>query len=365
MITPIVRWIFFILIGIPFQFLIYIIYPVFHLFWRVFIYKDSPIKDPKHEYVPDNETFGQIRDSYFHNNDDDHNALTHWGLFWTLPNLGLHGLRKLITSDGAFLRRWVTNTPHDGDSRPDQGFHVSGDCVVSWCFAAAGINLGQNPQLFDLLVSDVERAANHYLKNLGTVSNMPDAKNWVSARCNNFGINFCPDGTLGLGQPMTGPQFYTNSCLFALAYAWTQKPKWKFIFWTHWFLFGGWFWAFSPVLYTKNWKGGYVRDITMKALWVHLHILGPRWWILHPMEFITFKIAEYRNDLFFAMWGMKISGDLPHNLNPFFSQNFEANNEASPRINQWVRPGVEKVQILSSVHEKEFSAFLSKRLPKI
>jgi hypothetical protein len=96
--------------------------------------------------------------------------------------------------------------------------------------------------------------------------------------------------------------------------------KWKVVFWLHWILLGGWYWAFSPVIWNKDKQLFYVRDMTMKALYVHKFVFGNRWWIRKPMEFIAFKTSNVRNDMWYAMMGIAPVYELPNSMDAFFSQ---------------------------------------------
>jgi len=358
----ITRWILFIFPGYPLHVLTMLLYPLAWVWWRLTQFEPAPKLVAKHERVPFEPWHAAIRDGGFHANGDDHNALTHWGLYLADPEAAKIGLMKLIGIQGEFLRRWR--------GQVGEAFYVSGDCVVAWVFAAA-MYLRTNSQSTGgtIVKQELFRAAGHYLRNLGSKSTTrgededePIAQGWVSARCNNFGVNYCPDGAGGIGQPCAGPQFYTTSCLFALA---SQHSKfYRGVFWVHWVLMGGWLWAFAPVLYTKKTKLGYVRDITMRSLFVHLLVFGPRWWITRPMHFIAFDIAEAENDLFYAMMGwasanmmverkqlpatvagvQPVGYGLPDVMEPFFSQEIDATSRASDKANIWIKPGILKVR---------------------
>jgi hypothetical protein len=207
---------------------------------------------------------------------------------------------------------------------------VSGDVVISWAFANLFIiETKENNAL-------IRKVAMNYLKNLGTRSYDEINQGDVSNRCNNFGVNYCPDSdTLKLGQPAAGPQFYTNSALFALASK--ESSFFKAVFWVHWIVMGGWYWAFSPLLYTKNKPLNYVKDMTMKALFVHQQVFGDRWWIKKPMETIAYELSTHRNDLFYAMRG-KDPGPMPEVMDSFFSQMGDATSRRSDRMSAYI-PG--------------------------
>lgn len=329
--TGFVRWVIFIFIGYPFQILFNCIYPLLHIVWRFreFSYiKPEDRRLPQYSGAPISEIHSDIRDSVFCNSTDDHNALEHYGLFFVHQDKGKTGLEYLIYKDGAFLRRFF-------DGR-HEGYRTSGDCVVTWSFAYSLLDKAYRP------VEALRAAAKHYLWNLGAKSNMWDAAGWVSSRCNNFGLNYCPDGWKGLGQPMAGPQFWVNSAVLALAsrdLGW----KWKAAFWAHFWLMGGPLWVLSPQLYTRKNKLGYSRDIVMKALWCHLDVFGARWWVTYPMKFIHDFCGEGYPALFEAMLGRKPKEPLPKILSGWHSQSLWGDSN-SDREDIWIPVAVEYVR---------------------
>jgi hypothetical protein len=292
-----IRWILFLSVGFPFQFIVYAIYPLLWVYWRIFIFKKTEKLKPVH-WEPDFETGRATKlNGLLLDNDDDHGALTQYGFIQP------EGLELLVDKEGNFVRGI------DYSQNLNMNY-VSGDCVVAWCFA------------YSLIPDDkrdyklIEKVAWNYLKYLGSRSWDELSKGDVSNRCNNFGINYCPDSDLlKLGQPMAGPQFYTSSALFALAAK--KSLFFKFVFWIHWVLLGGWYWAWWPVINPKD-QYWYVFDITMKALWVHRDVFGNRWWIKVPMEKIR-EVVPARNDLFEAMVGNEPS-EMPNIVHAFFSQ---------------------------------------------
>jgi hypothetical protein len=305
-----VRWLLLLIVGLPVQALVYVIYPILWLIWRLFIYKKITIqKIPLHEESTSREPETRINGLLL-NNSDDHGALTMYGF------IEKEGLAMLLNKDGDFSRR----VEDDGTLNMKQ---VSGDCVATWAFAFMFCE--KDPQT-------IKKAVDNYVLHLGTRSFDEINKGWVSARCNNLGVNYCPDAWMRIGQPCAGPQFYTTSCLLALAYSYGLK--YKLLFWSHWVLLGGWYWAFWPMLNTKNQPLNYAKDISMKALYIHLREFGPRWWIIKPMIFINYKMSEYRNDLWCAMLGQKPLDSFPEVAEPFFSQRGDA---ASVKIDQGSR----------------------------
>jgi hypothetical protein len=295
----------FIFIGLPFQAIVFIVYPLLWLYWRVAIFRKVDKTSPLH-WEPDFEVGSKTRfDGKLLDNDDDHGALTQYGF------IGPEGMALLLDKDGNFAR----SVRDDGTLNMR---NVSGDCVACWAFAYVQMDKALQPQEL------ARKAAWNYLKNLGTLAWDEKSKGDVSNRCNNFGINYCPDSDIwGIGQPAAGPQFYTNSRLFAIASQ--GSVFWKIVFWAHWILLGGWYWAFSPAIYPKDglW---YIRDVTMKMLWVHREVFGDRWWIRMPMKRIN-ESVPVRNDLFEAMLGNE-PGPMPEVVHAFFSQEKRASSDS-------------------------------------
>ncbi len=328
--TPIIRWFLFLTIGMPFQAIVYLLYPLIWVYWRVFIFKKAEKTLPQH-WEPDFEVGRKTKlNGTLLANNDDHGAMTQYGF------VEAAGLNYLIDKDGNLARAI-------GEDFVQNMKRVSGDCVVAWAFAYVMIEKNIRP------VGMARKVAWNYLKNLGSLSWDEKNSGDVSNRCNNFGINYCPDSdTWGIGQPAAGPQFYTNSCLFAIASQ--GSVFWKLVFWAHWFLMGGWYWAFWPSVYPAD-KLWYVRDIVMKSLWVHKEIFGDRWWISMPMKKVN-ESVPVRNDLFEAMIGNE-PGPMPEVMHAFFSQlksassekaSFQRNDRASAHIKKAIWAIYEKAR---------------------
>lgn len=191
--------------------------------------------------------------------------------------------------------------------------------------------------------ADIKKAIKNYFKYLGTRSYDAINNGDVSNRCNNFGLNYCPDSDAkGIGQPMAGPQFYTNSALLATGYH--LGLGYKAAFWAHWLILGGWYWAWAPVIYEKDRGLWYVRDMTMKALHVHAEVFGDRWWIRKPMVFINEKISTHENQLFDAMFGIKPK-NVPECMHTFFSQYEDASSKeiGDGRVSCYVSSAMRKM----------------------
>lgn len=329
--TGFVRWVIFLLIGYPIQLVFNLIYPIIHIVWR---FREFTFVNPKDRRKPHysnaevSARHSSIRDEFFCDSPDSHNALEHYGLFYVDQAKGKEGLKLLVFEDGAFIRRYWEGRY--------EGNYTSGDCVVCWLFAYTLLDKVNRP------VDVLRKAARHYLWNLGTKSNMYPSAGWVSSRCNNFGVNYCPDGWKGLGQPMAGPQFWVNSAVFAQASR-DLGGVWKIIFWLHFWMMGGPLWVLSPQLYTRKYKLGYSRDIVMRALFCHLDVFGARWWILYPIKFIHDFIGEGYPALFEAMLGRGSKEDLPKVLSGWHSQNLFGDSGGDTE-NIWIPEAVEYVR---------------------
>lgn len=314
------RWTLFILVGFPFQLVVFLVYLFIWTYWRLFHYENYKDKlEPVHKQSFTDEEYFLATDldddTDCLRNDDDHGAFTQYGV-------GPGALRSLVAPEGDLFR-----TPAGSLN------HVSGDVVVAWAFAYSLLFPDQRKALAPL----AQKVAWNYLKHLGTRSIGKDGA-FVSTRCNNFGINYSPDSeAFGVGQPAAGPQFYTSSAIFAVASE--HSKAMKFVFWAHWLLMGGWFWAFAPVL-TPRGKLSYVKDITMKALWAHYEVFGKRWWIRSPMEAIV-ETTPVKNALFEAMIGRELM-PMPSVVHAFFSQEDRASSnqelfDANKRINASIK----------------------------
>lgn len=316
------RWAIFLLIGLPFQLVVYLLYPLMVLYWRLAIWKKiEPKALPQHMELPVELGLAERNNGLFLNNDDNHGAFTHYNFVKEA------GFAQLLDDEGNFLRR------RNEDNSMNRS-EVSGDVVIAFCFAN---------QFYKASDADIKKAIKNYFKHLGTRSYDEINNGDVSNRCNNFGINYCPDSdALKMGQPAAGPQFYTNSALLATGYH--LGLGYKVAFWAHWLLLGGWYWAFVPVIYAKDKQLWYARDMSMKALWVHAQVFGDRWWIRKPMEFINNKISTHKNELFDAMFG-KQPENLPKCMHTFFSQyeNASSNTIGDGRVSAYISDALKKI----------------------
>jgi hypothetical protein len=320
----ILKWLVFLTAGLAFQGLVYVVYPVVYAAWVLFIHKPITSKQkPKHQF---NLTPGVGTATIFNgallDGVDDHGAFAMYGF---IQKEGL----ELLQEDGSLIRKRNADGSMNRNS-------VSGDTVVSWFFAN---------ELADRKASDsvIKSVADTYMKNLGTLSYDEFGQGYVSARCANFGVNIgaYDSDFLSLTQPATGPQYYTTAAVLAGAY--NQGFKYKTLFWAHWVLMGGWYWAWAPTLYLKQDELVYPRDITMKALYVQLQVFGPRWWITKPMQFINDKITTHENDLWNAMMGREV-GPLPEAMNSFFSQYADASSYENDRMSAHIPDAIRKIQ---------------------
>ena len=316
------RWLIFLFVGLPIQGVVYVIYPIVYLLWSIFIFRPVDHKAlPHHQAVPASIGSATTHNGALLDTIDDHGAFSMYGL---VQREGL----ELLQVDGSLIRRRAAN---DELNR----WAISGDVVVSWLFANA---------VADRKVSNsiLENVVGTYMKNLGTLSYDEVAQGYVSTRCSNFGVNIAEDSDfLKLSQPALGPQFYTTSALLASAY--DLGFKYKAMFWAHWVVMGGWYWAWAPALFVKQDDLVYVRDISMKALYVHLQVFGPQWWITKPMEFINDKVGTHKNDLWDAMMGRE-PGPLPESMNSFFSQYSDASSYENDRMSAYIPEAIRKIK---------------------
>lgn len=316
------QWLIFLFIGLPVQAVVYILYPLVYFLWLMLVSTPISMKQPSsHEAVSD-PTIGKatIYNGALLDNADDHGAFSMYGF---IQKEGL----ELLQTNGSLIRKL---NPDGTMNR----WAVSGDVTVAWFFAN---------ELADRKASNevIKNVADTYVKNLGTLSADEEGE-YVSARCSNFGINYAKDSDfLHLSQPAAGPQYYTTAAVLAGAYH--LGFKYKALFWAHWLVMGGWFWAWAPIIAPNNDTWVYARDITMKSLYVQLQVFGPRWWIKRPMEFINDGLTTHENDLFNAMMGREI-GQLPSAMNSFFSQYSDASSYLNDRMSAYIPDAIRKIK---------------------
>jgi hypothetical protein len=256
---------------------VYFIYPLAVLVFYAKAYRKQPVtfqvppvKIAKGVATITDEDIGQLRNNCFLKDTDSHAALVHGWLWGVEPKYAGEGLTKLVAEDGSILRRYPNNDP----------LPASGDCLVSWCWAyeASGYRNA------DLL----KKVVDHFIKHTFSLRN--------STRSACGGVNYSTDGAFRLTQPCFGPQYYTASCLLALA-ARDLGGKYKALYWAYYVVFGGWLWWVTPVLHSKKDTLYYVQDITMRALWV---------------------ICRVRGTTFGRAFAMRRIFSLTHQMNPFF-----------------------------------------------
>ena len=316
------QWLIFLIVGLPVQAAVYVLYPLVYFLWLTLVSTPVSVKQPSsHEAVSD-PTIGKatIYNGALLDNADDHGAFSMYGF---IQKEGL----ELLQTNGSLIRKL---NPDGTMNR----WAVSGDVTVAWFFAN---------ELADRKASDevIKNVVDTYVKNLGTLSADEEGE-YVSARCSNFGINYAKDSDfLHLSQPAAGPQYYTTAAVLAGAYH--LGFKYKALFWAHWLVMGGWFWAWAPIIAPNNDTWVYARDITMKSLYVQLQVFGPRWWIKRPMEFINDGLTTHENDLFNAMMGRDI-GQLPTSMNSFFSQYSDASSYLNDRMSAYIPDAIRKIK---------------------
>lgn len=331
------RWLIFILLGYPLQLLVYLLYPLACIWFLLSQYKPKSLKWPTIPEIKPAARHYETRDGgVFLKNTDDHGAFTH--IFYWLHEAGARYFEQgmhLLLGQGEMCCRFLNDRRH---------YHkVSGDVAVFNMHAVMILQeyYGISDHLKKLTVEN----AKNYLKNLGFKSDK-DGKRFVSARCNNFGLNFCPDGWGQLGQPAFGPQFYTSSAVFAAA-ARFGGLRWKLIYWAHWFLMGGWYWWAFPVLYTKKDKLAYVRDVTIRAAHT-VKLSGMGTWFEGRVEhYIGETVAEVRNPMHWALRGKAQYGPLPEVINPWCFQTIDCDNGDEPSANGYTLQSLPVITAIS------------------
>lgn len=318
-----IRWAIFLFIGLPFQGVVFLLYPIVYVLWVLFVFRPVFSKEAAdHQFsLPPGIGTAVTSDGDLLDNNDDHGAFSMYGF------IQKEGLEKLQI-DGSLIRHF------NKDGSTNRSF-VSGDVVVAWFFAN---------ELADKKASDevIKNVTDKYIGNLGTLSYDEIAQGYVSTRCSNFGLNIALDSDFfKISQPAAGPQYYTTAAVLAAAY--DKGFKYKALFWMHWLFMGGWYWAFSPMIYPDESSWWYVRDITMKSLYVQLQTFGPRWWITKPMQYINDKITTHENDLFNAMMNREV-GPLPEAMNAFFSQRQDASSVEGDVMSAWIPKAIHKIK---------------------
>lgn len=312
------RWLLFLFVGLPIHWALMPIYILVYLFWRAFWLFDK--KKQKVSYDHESATVS-IYDSEKEIllNSDNHNMLTQWTVateksFASFVHDKGHGL--------TFMR--VPN-PHS----PKAFDEVSGDCVVAFCFAAVNLSRGYPKDL-------VHQLAKTYLLHLGCPSYDKKNNGTVSSRCNNFGVNWCPDGWGGLGQPAFGPQYFTSSALFALASR--TSFWWKVVYHLHRIIMGGFIFEWMPLVVPKN-SLFYVRDITAKAIFVHEKVFGLKLWMRKAYDEIS-RSTERKNPVLCALACRRDYdySTIPNYVHRFFGQNSTGLSEFDDSSIPQVRP---------------------------
>lgn len=316
MFVPLIRWLLFIFVGLPIHWALMPIYVLVYLFWRMF----GLFKHQRALYYH-TSALSPIYDTSKHIliNSDDHNMLTQWTVarkesFQHFVYDKGHGL--------TFMRVPNPNSPKAFDE-------VSGDCVVAFCFAAVHSPNGYPEEM-------VRELATTYLLHLGCPSYDTKNKGTVSSRCNNFGLNWCPDGWGQLGQPAFGPQYFTSSALFALA---SQSSFfWKIVYHVHRIVMGGFIFEWMPLVVPKD-KLFYVRDITVKAIFVHEKVFGLKAWMKKAYDEIS-RSTEWKNPVLCAI-AKRTEYDyfsIPNYVHRFFGQNetgvSEYDDSSIPKMRQ-------------------------------
>lgn len=254
------RWILFFLVGVPIQAFILPLYAIFSAYFLLFIRgrEGSKLSLPASRWtIPELLEKGladPVRNDFFLDNLDNHNALVHF-YFWILrPELAPHGLKKMVYENGSLYRRW----PNETSDTP-----VSGDCLSAWVTAATKFGCDRE---------DLRKVAKHYLKNclgLGSIFH-----GWqVSGRSSNSGMNYIFDGWGNFNQPVLAPQYFTSAGLLCLA-ANRLGGVWHLIYWAHYWKLCGWMWTLIPFIHPKGNQIYYAQHITLINLYSIYKLTG-------------------------------------------------------------------------------------------
>lgn len=319
--NPFIRWLLFVSVGLPMHWVFMLLYvPVYFICRTFFLYKKAEQKaDYSHvsAAIPIMDT-----DKNILINSDDHNMLTQWTVAKS------DSFRHFVYNKGDGLTFMRVPNPISKKAFDE----VSGDCIVSFAFAMANAEK-------DVLVKNrqiILELAKTYLKNLGCLSYDEKNNGTVSSRCNNFGINWCPDGWGQLGQPAFGPQYFTSSSLFAIAAK--VSLTWRMVYHLHRILMGGFIFEWMPLVVPKN-SLFYVRDITAKAIFVHEYVFGLKAWMIKAYDEIS-RSVEFKNPVLCAL-ARRYDYDystIPNYVNRFFGQSktgtSEYDDSSIPKVKQ-------------------------------
>lgn len=251
------RWALFFLFGMPFQILLYAIYPFLAAYFWFFVrgqYGEKISPPPVRWTLDDLIAKGKldpVRDQYYQDNGDCHGPLTHMFLWMLRPELAKGGLENLVYQDGnpiseGCVKRLAPN---------DYPLPVSGDALSAWTSAA---------QRFGISDDILRKVVKHYLKNcLGLGSYL---LNWqVSNRSSNSGMNTVADGWKGINQPCASPAYFTSAALLKFA-AKQLGGLWHVAYWANWLLLGGWLYTLLPFVHLKGNSFYYAQQITLLNL---------------------------------------------------------------------------------------------------
>lgn len=252
------RWLLFITVGLPVQFILYVLYPIaIILFRRKWVNKyGKPMSAPKTlgvrtiSTIIDKGALARMRNEVFADNQDDHTAMMHYGIWsYKQPYVAKEGLRRLVRADGSLERRYPTNPGL---------IPVSRDCLTTWVYSYT---------MFGGPKDELKKVLKHYLKYCFGLTHFNGK---VSARNSSSGLNYVFDGYKGLSQPVFGPNYYGSAALFSLA----RKELggiWHVVYALHFLLMGGWLWWIEPVIYNDKHLIYYDHHITAMNLSTLMH----------------------------------------------------------------------------------------------
>lgn len=252
------RWGLYALIGLPVQFLMYLLYPIVIVLFRLkWANKHGepiavPTSAPKtNAEIIDKGATISWRNEVFEDNDDEHTALLHYGAWSYKPSfVAVEGLRRLTTEDGSIHRIYPPNPAANPVSR---------DCLATWVYSYV---------MFGGPKDELRKIAQHYIK---YAFGLAHSNGLVSARNSSSGLNYCFDGYKKLSQPAFGPNYYGSAALLALARK-ELGGVWHLIYFMHFMLMGGWLWWLEPIIYNNKFLLYYDHHILSLNLSSLMHL---------------------------------------------------------------------------------------------
>lgn len=281
----IARWLLYFTVGLPVQFIMYLLYPIAIILFRKkwknkhgvsFGLPASPFRTIA--TIIDKGAITHMRDEVYDDNQDEHTALLHYGVWsYKAPYIAQEGLRRMVRADGGIERKYPVNPL----SNP-----VSRDCLTTWTYSYT---------MFGGPKEELKKVLKHYLKYCFGLTHF---NGLVSARNSSSGLNYVFDGYKKLSQPVFGPNYYGSAALLSLA----RKELggiWHLVYAAHFMLMGGWLWWLEPIIYNDKFLLYYDHHITAMNLSTLMHN-SPSILTKKAMRRVVVDIAPANNmDVFF------------------------------------------------------------------